>query len=365
MRAPEFWHASGGPIAGVIAGLLAPLGAAWDAAGRLHRAVARPYRAPVAVICVGNLVAGGSGKTPVVLSLAERLAAMGVDAHVVTRGYGGRLAGPVAVDPARHDADAVGDEALLIAAQAPCWLARDRAAGVRAAVAAGADAILMDDGFQNPCVEKHLALVVVDSDYGFGNRRVIPAGPLRESITRGLARADAIVLLGEAAAPAELSASGRPILRATLESVQSDNPGQNLAGAPVVAFAGIGRPEKFVASLRRAGATVVAARPFPDHHRFADREIAGLQREAERAGARLVTTAKDWVRLAPTMRAGTVVFEVEIEWRDGAAVTRLLSETLRRTRGGPDLHGPDLHGPDPHGRDHGPAHRYDRSAACG
>jgi tetraacyldisaccharide 4'-kinase len=355
MRAPEFWRASGGLMATSIAGLLAPLGNAWDAAGRLHRAVARPYRAPVAVICVGNLVAGGSGKTPVVLSLADGLAAMGIDVHVVTRGYGGRLAGPIQVDPTRHDADAVGDEALLIAAKAPCWLAHDRAAGVRAAVAAGADAILMDDGFQNPSVEKHLALVVVDGDYGFGNRRVIPAGPLREKVTRGLARADAIVLLGEGPEPSELRASGRPILRATLEPVRSDNPGQNLAGAPVVAFAGIGRPEKFIASLDRAGANVVAAHSFPDHHRFADREIAGLRREAERAGALLVTTAKDWVRLSPAMRAGTVVFEVEIKWRDRAAVTHLLSETLRRTRDGHDPHGPD----------HGPAHGYDRSAACG
>jgi tetraacyldisaccharide 4'-kinase len=354
MRAPEFWSTQSGPMAGMLAGLLAPLGTAWDVAGRLHRALVRPYRAPVAVICVGNLVAGGSGKTPVVLSLAGTLAAMGRAVHVVTRGYGGRIAGPVRVDPARHNAAAVGDEPLLIASRVPCWIARDRAAGVRAAVAAGADAILMDDGFQNPCVEKDLALVVVDTDYGFGNRRVIPAGPLRESVAAGLARADAIVLLGDGAEPAGLHEAGRPIFRAELVPVR----GENLAGTAVVGFAGIGRPEKFIASLRKVGAQVVAAHPFPDHHRFAASEIAGLRQEAERAGARLVTTAKDWVRLSPGMRERTLVLEVEIDWRDAAAVARLVSETLRRTRGRPEPHAPDPHGPD-----HGPGHGYDRSAA--
>jgi tetraacyldisaccharide 4'-kinase len=339
------------PMAGLVAGLLAPLGTAWDATGRLRRAIARPYRAVAPVICVGNLVAGGSGKTPVVLSLAAALDAMGVAVHVVTRGYGGRLAGPVRVDPTRHDASAVGDEALLIAGRAPCWVARNRAAGVRQAVAAGAEAILLDDGFQNPGVEQDLALVVVDADYGFGNRRVMPAGPLRESISRGLARADAIVLLGDSVEPAEIRRAGRPIFRARLEAVG----GEHLAGVSVVAFAGIGRPEKFAASLRAVGATLVAAHPFPDHHPFTEAEIAGLRREAERTGARLVTTAKDWVRLTPPMRDGTLVLEVELDWRDGVSMTQLLSTVLRRTPGERD----------PHGRDHGQEHGNGRSTARG
>src|SRR5437773_273421 len=167
MRAPEFWGARGGPMAELVGGLLAPLGIAWDAASRLRRAVARPYRAPVPVICVGNLVAGGSGKTPVVLALAASIATTGLSIAVVTRGYGGRLGGPLRVDPAEHDADAVGDEALLIAGCAPCWVSRDRTAGVREAVATGAGAILLDDGFQNPALDKDLSLVVVDAEYGF------------------------------------------------------------------------------------------------------------------------------------------------------------------------------------------------------
>jgi tetraacyldisaccharide 4'-kinase len=332
MRAPEFWDARGGPIAELVGGLLAPLGAAWDAAARLRRAVARPYRAPVPVICVGNLVAGGSGKTPVVLALATSIAATGRDIHVVTRGYGGRLSGPTRVDPAEHDAERVGDEALLIAAGAPCWVARDRAAGVRAAVASGAHAILLDDGFQNPAIEKDLSLVVVDAEYGFGNCRVIPAGPLREPVASGLARADAIVLIGNGE-PDGIREAGRPVVRADLVPIG----GKGLAGAPVVAFAGIGRPEKFFASLRGIGASVVATRPFPDHHPFADAEVARLRQEAERSGALLVTTTKDWVRLPPRLREGIEVLEVRVRWHDAAGVMQLVATVLRKPSAGHEI----------------------------
>ncbi|HEX3954945.1 MAG TPA: tetraacyldisaccharide 4'-kinase [Stellaceae bacterium] len=327
MRAPDFWHTP----PGLAAGLLAPFGAAWSVAARLRRAVAQPYRAPVPVVCVGNLIAGGAGKTPVVLALAA-LAGGEYDVHVVTRGYGGRLAGPVRVDPSRHDALAVGDEPLLIAPHAPCWVARDRAAGIRAAVAAGAAAIILDDGLQNPSVTKDLSLVVVDAGYGFGNNRVMPAGPLREPVAAGLARADAIVLIGDDAEPVSLHGARCPILHATLAPLA----GERFRGVPIVAFAGIGRPEKFFASLRGVGAMLAATYPFPDHHGFADAEIDRLRAEADTAGARLVTTAKDWVRLAPEMRAGIEVFEVELRWHHPDAMRRIFTETLRQT---PDGHG--------------------------
>ena len=246
--------------------------------------------------------------------------------HVVTRGYGGRLVGPVRVDPTLHDAALVGDEALLIAARAPCWVARNRRAGVEAAVAAGAAAVILDDGFQNPTVAKDLSLLVVDAEYGFGNRRVIPAGPLRETIVAGLARADAIVLLGNGPPPDGLRHAGPPILPASLQPVKSDA----FFGAPVVAFAGIGHPEKFFATLRATGAHLIAARPFPDHYRFAEGEIHALRREAEHAGARLVTTSKDWVRLPAHRRTGIEVLEVEIGWHDPAAVAHLLADVLRQ-----------------------------------
>jgi tetraacyldisaccharide 4'-kinase len=320
MRAPDFWSAP----PGLAAGLLAPFGAAWDAASRLRRAVARPYRAPLPVVCIGNLVAGGAGKTPVVLSLAGLLSAQGIAVHVVTRGYGGRHAGPVRVDPNRHDAAAVGDEALLIAARAPCWVARDRADGIRAAIEAGAAAILLDDGFQNPGIARDLSLLVIDAEYGFGNRRVIPAGPLRETVACGLARTDAIVLIGEDGLPEGVGKSDRPVLRATLEPVHAGR----FTGARIVAFAGIGRPEKFFASLRAVGAELVAAHPFPDHHRYAAADLARLHCGAARAGARLVTTAKDWVRLPDAARTEIDVFAVELRWRDVAAVMQLVGRVL-------------------------------------
>jgi tetraacyldisaccharide 4'-kinase len=318
MRAPEFWHAK----PGIAAGLLTPVGAALDAAGRLRRAVARPYQAPVPVICVGNLVAGGSGKTPVALSIATILAGHGIRAAIVIRGYGGRLAGPTRVDPQAHDASAVGDEALLAAMHATCCVARDRVAGVRAAIADGAQAIILDDGFQNPHVAKDLALVVVDAAYGFGNGRLIPAGPLREGIAAGLARADAVVLVGQGDGPT----TSHPVLRADLEPLA----GERFAGRRVAAFAGIGRPAKFFATLRGLDAELVTARGFPDHHPHREGELAALRREAAEAGAVLVTTRKDWVRLTPRDRDGIDVLDVALRWRDERALDALLAPLLAR-----------------------------------
>jgi len=318
MRAPEFWAAP----PGVAARLLAPLAALWGvAAHRRQRGAGRGARVPVPVACVGNLVAGGAGKTPVVLSLAALAAARGVRAQVVTRGYGGRLAGPLCVDSACHDAAMVGDEALLLAAAAPCWLARNRAAGVRAAADAGAELVLLDDGFQDPAIAKDLSLLVIDAAYGFGNFRLIPAGPLREPVAAGLARADAIVLIGPGEPPPAVRACGLPILRAQLQPLH----GERFAGARVIAFAGIGRPEKFFAGLAALGATLAAAHPFPDHHRYRPAELDRLRREAAAADARLVTTAKDRVRLPAALRTGIETLDIELRWDDPAMIIGMLS----------------------------------------
>jgi tetraacyldisaccharide 4'-kinase len=298
-RSPEFWRRDG-----VLPRLLSPLSLLWTATGRARFALARPYRAPVPVVCVGNLGAGGAGKTPVALDLAERLGA-----HVVTRGYGGRLAGPVRV--AAHGYREVGDEAILLARVAPTWVARDRAAGIRAAVAAGARVVVLDDGFQNPSVAKDLALLVLD---GLGNGRVIPAGPLREPPADALRRADAIVLMsGEAP-------ESRPVLHARLAPVNAEA----FAGRKAVAFAGIGRPEKFFATLETAGAALLERRAFPDHHPYRESELLPLARAAARADAALVTTAKDAVRLPPSLRDAVRVLEVRIAWADEAALASLL-----------------------------------------
>jgi tetraacyldisaccharide 4'-kinase len=327
--APAFW----GRPPGFLADLLLPIGAAWDATGRVRRAFARSYCATVPVVCVGNLVAGGAGKTPVALALGIWLEQHGVPAHVVTRGYGGDLRGPLRVDPDRHDSLAVGDEALMLAARLPCWVASDRAAGARAAIANGAPAILLDDGFQDPAIGKTLALIVVDAEYGFGNGRVMPAGPLRENLRGGLARADAVVVLSaetDAAGLRQLGLStGIPVIGAVLAPAA----GERLAGKRLLAFAGIGRPEKFFATLRALNAIVVGTRGFPDHHLFRAAEIDLLRRTAARAGARLITTRKDIVRLPLELREGIEVLDVEVRWLDLTAIARLMATVISAAGG--------------------------------
>ncbi len=324
MRAPEFWRQTDS----ALARLLAPAGIAWAAAARFRRAIVRPYRAAVPVVCIGNLVAGGAGKTPVAIAAAQWYAAKGLAVHLLSRGYGGRLTGPHRVDPAVDRAADVGDEPLLLAARAPAWIARDRAAGARAAVAAGAQLVVMDDGFQNPSLAKTLSLLVVDGAQGFGNGRVMPAGPLRERIEDGLGRADAAVLIGRDTTGVAAMLGGRlPVLGARLV------PGpdaERYRGERVAAFAGIGRPEKFYATLRELGALVVATRDFPDHHRYAPEEVMGMVEHAAKRDAVLITTAKDAVRLPPGALNMVHVLPVELSWEDPEAAGRILSRALGR-----------------------------------
>ena len=317
MRAPEFWRRDG-----VAARLLMPLGRLFGLAGRLRRGWATPRRASVPMVCIGNLTVGGAGKTPVALALAELLLARTQHPHVVTRGYGGRERGPLLVDPARHDCAAVGDEALLLAAVAPTWVARDRLAGAQAAARAGAGLVILDDGFQNPWLAPEVALLVVDGDYGFGNRRVLPAGPLRESVAEGLRRATAVVRVGPDRAGIErLLPPYLPCIAAELAPA----PGAPaLGGRRVLAFAGIARPEKLFATLEGVGAELVGCEAFADHHRYPRAEIERLLRRAARAEALCVTTSKDAVRLPADLRARVVVFPVAVTWRDPAALGRVL-----------------------------------------
>jgi tetraacyldisaccharide 4'-kinase len=330
MRAPDFWSEPG-----ALARILAPFGAAVDLAGGLRRALARPVACGLPVVCVGNLVAGGAGKTPVARALAWRLAARGASARFLTRGYGGRASGPLRVDPARHDALEVGDEALLLAADAPTWLARDRAAGARAIARDGLrdgphdgpGVIVMDDGFQNPSIAKDLALLVIDGGYGLGNEKVMPAGPLRETLARGLARADAVVILGEDRKHvARRLGRGLPVLEAKLVP-SPDAP--DLAGRKVLAFAGIGRPEKFFATLAELGAELAETRAFPDHHPYRPAEIEALVARGRALGALPVTTEKDRVRLPADLARQVEVLPVEVAWRDPEALERLLARLPR------------------------------------
>jgi tetraacyldisaccharide 4'-kinase len=320
MRAPEFWVRDGW-----LPRLLAPasLVTGWMTARR----AARPgWRAPVPIFCCGNATVGGSGKTTVALDLLRRLQSRALTPHALLRGYGGREAGPLRVDPERHDAAEVGDEALLLAACAPTWIAADRAAGARAAVAAGASAIVMDDGLQNPGLLKTCSLLVVDGGAGFGNGRLLPAGPLREPVAAAAARCQAAVLIGEDAKGARSALQeGFPVLVASLVQDLED-----LApGADYFAFAGIGRPEKFFAGLRASGVSLGATQAFPDHHAYDERDLTRLLERGAAAKARLVTTPKDAVRLPPPWRKRVDVAGVTLRWQDPDQIEALLDQALQ------------------------------------
>jgi tetraacyldisaccharide 4'-kinase len=304
MRAPEFWK-NRGPLAL----LLSPLGMLYGLSVARKASAANPYKCGVPVICVGNLTAGGSGKTPVAMAVAKLLLARGEKIFFLTRGYGGSATGPLLVNG--QGAEAVGDEALLLAQTAPTVVAKDRAAGAAFAVAQGATGIVMDDGHQNFSLAKTVSLVVVD---GFGNGLMIPAGPLREKVTQGLARADAVIAMNDDPLPGFTGM----VIRARLVA-----DGAAFAGRRVFAFAGIGRPEKFAASLKESGAIVTGAKFFPDHHAYGDAEIARLRTLA--GDAALVTTEKDFVRLDAAQRRGIAVLPVTAMFDQPQLLDRILA----------------------------------------
>lgn len=319
MRPPAFWHTGDWPSR-----LLAPLSAV--GAAITARRVARPgWTAPVPVICCGNATVGGAGKTTLALDLAHRLTARGIAVHILLRGYRGSARGPRQVLPS-DDPTVTGDEALLLAATAPTWTGADRAASARAAIAAGAEALIMDDGLQNPSLDKTMSLLVVDGATGFGNGRVLPAGPLREPVAAAAARCRAAVMIGsDTSGAARILPPSMPVLRASL--VQGPEI-LALSGRRAVAFTGIAIPEKFFGALDRAGVIVAERRAFPDHHFFTASELNSLENLAK--GAILVTTPKDAVRLPPAFRAKVMVVPVRLDWDDGNEIEALLDEALLR-----------------------------------
>lgn len=330
MRAPAFWWRP----PSLASALLAPIG--WIYGAVTARRMARPgTRAGVPVICVGNFVAGGAGKTPTAIAIAGHLSADGRRPVFLSRGYGGTLVGPIRVDPAVHRAQDCGDEPLLLARAAPTVVARDRLAGARLAATLG-DVIVMDDGLQNPTLHKDLTIAVVDGESGVGNGLCFPAGPLRAPLLEQLSHVDVVIVIGPGQAgdavarrAGEVGRRGRParVLRATL----SPDPvaAGRLSGRAVLAFAGIGRPEKFWRTLELIGSRLAARRPFPDHHPYTRAEIDSLLDEARRQGLTLVTTEKDWVRvvrvIAPDAAPAIAVLPVSLACQDEAGWTALMA----------------------------------------
>ncbi|MHC2003547.1 tetraacyldisaccharide 4'-kinase [Methylobacterium sp. CM6241] len=340
MRAPVFWDLPGHPLGR----LLAPLGEIYGSrvAARMDRA---GNKAACPVICVGNFTLGGAGKTPTALALAAMLRGIGLEPAFLTRGYGGRLTGPIAVDPSRHGSADVGDEPLLLAGSALTILARDRPAGVELCRVLGAGVVVMDDGLQNPSLAKDLSLAVVDAVSGIGNGLAFPAGPLRAPLSRQWRHVHGLVVIGDGGRgevlTMEAASRGLPVHRAKLVPTVP----AAVAGKPVLAFAGIGRPRKFFDTLVEAGATLVETRSFPDHHPYRAADVAGLAAWAQALGAMLVTTEKDIVRLPADFAAGVTALGVTLRFVDESLLLAQVSRVVEMFSPPNDRARPDASSP--------------------
>jgi tetraacyldisaccharide 4'-kinase len=333
LEAPFWWYRK----KGALASALAPLGRLYGRMAEKRFAEVEPYRSRLPVICIGNFTAGGGGKTPTAIAIAALLKELGAKPAFLTRGYGGKSEGPVLVAKG-HSAEEVGDEPLLLAEVAPTLVSADRPEGAKAIEATEASVIVMDDGFQNPSLMKDLSLVVVDADIGIGNGLVMPAGPLRAPLEAQVARADALIVIGDGGRAVPLmeafKAKGKPVLKARMVPRQDK---RWLSVLPVIGFAGIARPAKFFATLRNNGARLIDARSYPDHYRYSERQARSLLKEAKDYNAMLVTTEKDWVRLpaddgsdAAELKHRSRPFAIAVEFADKEAVKELLSSAIAK-----------------------------------
>jgi tetraacyldisaccharide 4'-kinase len=326
MREPYFWRdlpRFSRASAPMMRLLLTPFAAAYSWVGKSRIERTKPEDAGIPVVCIGNLTLGGAGKTPVAAAVRRWFEAKERRAASLSRGYRGSEQGPLRVDPARHTVTDVGDEPLMLAALGEAWVSKDRVAGAKAMKADGVEFVVMDDGHQNPTLKKTLSIVGIDAAAPFGSRHIFPKGPLREPVARGLARADAVILMGEGEQPPELAGFDGPVLRAGLEPLAV------LPAGKYVAFAGIGRPERFFDGLQAMnGVALEEAVPYPDHHVFEKSDLGFLTKLAAERDAQLVTTDKDHVRLPPELKPKIVRASVEARFEDESALAALLTRVL-------------------------------------
>jgi tetraacyldisaccharide 4'-kinase len=322
MNAPDFWNTKN-----VISRLLEPFGVLYASIATIRRCLTKAKKVNAKVICIGNLTAGGTGKTPVCIEIASKLKQMNKTPHFLTRGYGGKLKN-ITVDLKKHSSFQTGDEPLLLANSCPVQIYPDRIKGAEKAIKNGADYIIMDDGFQNPKLYKDLSFIVVDGVVGFGNCKPIPAGPLRENLNSGLKRADALIIIGNDNYNIKKFAKENFNLPTLQASIIPSCDVSYLAGQNVVAFAGIGRPEKFFETLKMIGCNLVSTHRFADHYPYAPSDIEPILQEAYNLNAITVTTAKDAVRLEADQRQQVDIIDIKIKFNDETKLNNILNKVL-------------------------------------
>lgn len=331
MRTPRFWYDQ---KLSVLSLLLTPVSWIYGLIHTILLGSAKPWQSPIPVLCVGNLTVGGHGKTPTALSICHILKSYNKSVHFISRGYKGSLNGPILVNLTSHSAVEVGDEPLLLSEVAPTWVSANREAGIRLAHKMGAEIIIMDDGFQNQSIKKDLSIVVIDGEVGFGNGNLIPAGPLREEINVGLSRASAVVIIGEdrknlKSTISKISTQNlKKPLKILTAHLKSDIDSTSFHKEKVLAFTGIGRPEKFFNTLIKLGYDIVVKKSFSDHHHYTEKELANLQKMAKIKNARLITTSKDYVRLTISQQQGISVLPVKLDWENKVVLDSLLRSII-------------------------------------